>query len=180
MSNKKKGCLIITVIVVLFCGINVGYFIYLDHWFNEMQEQLPIAKQKYLDNYHEMLERIPAPEGVQEDSRNEEGLFTSYQYGMSTTVYYTNSETVDIKEYYFELLTNQGWTIQGSEPLNAKYQFYKKDDACITIGGFNNNPYIYSFTIYQGYSSQDFSPDIPPLWYVQLRHFGEATFVMCE
>jgi hypothetical protein len=180
MCKKKKGCLIITVIVILICVIIAGYFVYLDHWFDRMQEQLPIAKQKYLDNYHEILEQIPAPEGVQEKDRNEEGILTNYQYGIYTIIDYINPETVDIKKYYYELLTYRGWMIRNSDQLNSEYQYYVKGESCITIIGFDNNPYNYEMYIFQDFSSQDFAPDMPPSWYVQLRHYGEAMYVTCQ
>ena len=85
----------------------VGYFLYLNHWYNRVQAELPEIQQKLMNINEETLAQFPPPPGVSEVGRRD--LIYYYNVGF-TTSYDKSGFEGEIVDYYSDLLEEAGWT----------------------------------------------------------------------
>ncbi len=147
----------------------IGYFIYLNHWYNQVQAELPEIQQKLMDINEETLAQFPPPPGVSEIEQEEH----RYHYSIVFSVSYRITDTnLDIIEYYSTLLDKAGWTRDIANSIENENLVYFKDTTCISV-------YVYSresnLRVYTDFEKQDFSPKLPPFWYRMLQ--GEDPYI---
>jgi len=65
------GCQIfLGIFVSIILGL-IGYFLYLNHWYNQVQAELPEIQQKLMDINAEALAQFPPPPGFSEIEQEE-------------------------------------------------------------------------------------------------------------
>jgi hypothetical protein len=132
-----------------------------------------------LDNA--VLAQFPPPPGVDEKKKINYPGGGAY-HGTSLRVEYKIKSTNrdEIVAYYQALLTAQGWLsiLESSDHFS-----YSKDTSCMYL----SLPYrveeldvvAYSITIFHDYRRQEFSPDLPPIWYLSLHEHGKTRIKEC-
>ena len=151
----------------------IGYFLYLNHWYNQVQAELPEIQQKLMDINEETLAQFPPPPGVSEIEQEEHRYHYSIVFSVS---YRITDPNLDIFEYYSTLLDKAGWTRDIANSIENENLSYFKDTTCISV-------YVYSresnLRVYTDFEKQDFSPKLPPFWYRMLRGEGDPYIRPC-
>ncbi len=183
---KRKvfwGCVIpVTVLILGFIGLFI-YFFYLGNWYEQVQAELPEVKQKLIGLNHATLTNITPPNEVVEIKREDLGVFANYDYGVSTNVdYQIESSELDIQGYYETMLIPLGWTLLYStpNPQNIESREYYLNETCLRVTTYPKNKDVYDILIYHDFNKQSFSPNLPPMWYVQgIREMGKTNIHTC-
>jgi len=164
--NKRTvpvGCQIfLGILASIILGV-VGYFLYLNHWYNQVQAELPEIQQKLMDINEETLAQFPPPPGVSEIGRDD----LLYYYNVNLVIYYSKSGfDGEIVDYYSDLLEEAGWTWDIQNSIGNEELTYFKDSTCISV---SVNSDEYGVYIYTDFEKQEFSPKLPPALYRLLR-----------
>ena len=158
-----SGCQIfLGILASILLGL-VGYFLYLNHWYNRVQAELPEIQQKLMDINEETLAQFPPPPGVSEVGRRD--LIYYYNVGF-TTSYDKSGFEGEIVDYYSDLLEEAGWTWDIQNSIGNEELTYFKDSTCISV---SVNSDEYGVYIYTDFEKQEFSPKLPPALYRLLR-----------
>ena len=163
------GCQIfLGIFVSIILGL-IGYFLYLNHWYNQVQAELPGIQQKLMGINEETLAQFPPPPGLSEIERKE----YTYSYNVALVVYYSKSGFEgEIVDYYSDLLEEAGWTWDIANSIGSESISYFKDSKCVSIGVHSTEYDVY---IYTDFKKQEFSPKLPPALYRLLR--GEDPYI---
>jgi len=173
LSMKKRtlplGCQIfLGIFGIITLGL-IGYFLYLNHWYNQVQAELPEIQQKLMDINEETLAQFPPPPGLSEVGRKE----YTYDYNVALVVYYNKSGFEgEIVDYYSDLLEETGWSWDIENSFGSDYLVYYKDSTCISVRVHSTEYDVY---IYTDFERQEFTPKLPPFDYRLLR--GEDPYV---
>lgn len=141
----------------------IGYFIYLNHWYNQVQAELPEIQQKLMDINAEALAQFPPPPGVSEIGRKD----WIDQYDVELAVEYSTLDFEGvIVDYYTDLLEEAGWTRDIMDSSGIGHLSYSKDSTCILVRVYSRESFVF---VYTDFLKQEFVPELPPLWYRKLR-----------
>ncbi len=167
------GCQIfLGIFVSIILGL-IGYFLYLNHWYNQVQAKLPEVQQKLVDINYETLEQFPPPPGLSEIEQEEHRYHYSIVFSVS---YRITDPNLDVLDYYSTFLDNAGWTRDIANSIENENLSYFKDTTCISV-------YVYSkesnLRVYTDFEKQDFSPKLPPFWYRMLRGEWDPYITPC-
>jgi hypothetical protein len=179
MNRKwKAGCLTLFILIcILSAGSGMSYLIYLERWSQQVWEQMPEVRERFINMDQELLIQFPPPQGAVEESREQVGG-TWPNFGVGTFVNYKiDNQTLDIRAYYQGLMEKAGWKkrqISGIAPPH-----YYHDGACINVIAYPNNKEAYTLSIYYDFRKQDFSPKLPPKWFLDIQTFGEYDIGSC-
>jgi len=158
-----SGCQIFLGIFASIIFGLIGYFLYLNHWYNQVQAELPEIQQKLVDINYETLEQFPPPPGLSEIGR----VDWIDQYDVESAIEYKIVDPeVEIVNYYSALLDEAGWTRGGGNSVGSEVVSYYKDSTCISIRVFFRESFVSART---DFLKQEFVPELPPLWYRKLR-----------
>ncbi len=163
------GCQIfLGIFVIIILGL-IGYFLYLNHWYNQVQAELPEIQQKLMDINEETLAQFPPPPGLSEIRRRD----WIYYYEVGFSVYYSKSGfDGEVIDYYSGLLEEAGWSWDIANSFGSDYLVYYKDSTCISVSVHSTEYDVY---IYTDFKKQEFSPKLPPALYRLLR--GEDPYI---
>jgi len=174
----KTGCGIIAGILIAGIAGLVIYFVYLGSWYHRVQAEMPSIKQKLIEMNHKSLSHIPVPEGVTLISQEDLGVKAIPDYGVSTYVDYQASDPeLDVLAYYQSALEPLGWQLLGTS-IDNNSATYANAGTCLRIRIHSNSP-GYTFLLYQDFAAQEFSPELPPMWYVNFREAGKTSISTC-
>jgi len=141
----------------------IGYFIYLNHWYNRVQAEVPGIQQKLMTINQEALAQFAPPPGVSEIGRKD----WIEQYDVESAIEYKIVDPeVEIVNYYSALLDEAGWTRDAGNSTGSELVSYYKDSMCISIRVLFRESFVFART---DFLKQDFVPELPPLWYRKLR-----------
>ena len=157
------GCQIfLGILASIILGV-IGYFLYLNHWYNQVQAELPEIQQKLMDINEETLAQFPPPPGLSEIEQEEHRYHYSIVFSVS---YRITDPNLDVLDYYSTFLDNAGWTRDIANSIENENLSYFKDTTCISV-------YVYSkesnLRVYTDFEKQEFSPKLPPALYRLLR-----------
>jgi len=157
------GCQIFLGILASIIFGLIGYFIYLNHWYNQVQAELPEVQQKLMGINEETIAQFPPPPGLSEIGRKE----YIYDYNVELVVYYSKSGFEgEIVDYYSDLLEEAGWTWDIANSIGSESISYFKDSKCISVHVHSTEYDVY---IYTDFERQEFTPKLPPFGYRLLR-----------
>ncbi|HQF63578.1 MAG TPA: hypothetical protein PLT26_13850 [Anaerolineaceae bacterium] len=158
-----SGCQIfLGILASILLGL-VGYFLYLNHWYNRVQAELPEIQQKLMDINEETLAQFPPPPGVSEVGRRD--LIYYYNVGF-TTSYDKSGFEGEIVDYYSDLLEEAGWTWDIQNSIGQESISYFKDSKCVIVRVHSDE---YDVHVYTDFLQQEFTPKLPPALYRFLR-----------
>ena len=141
----------------------IGYFIYLNHWYNRVQAEVPGIQQKLMTINQEALAQFAPPPGVSEIGRKD----WIEQYDVELAVEYsTVNFEGEIVDYYSSLLEEAGWTRDITGSIGSTHLSYFKDSTCILVRVYSRESFIF---VHTDFLKQEFVPELPPLWYRKLR-----------
>ena len=148
----------------------IGYFLYLNHWYNQVQAELPEIQQKLMDINEETIKQLPPPPGLSEIGRKD----SLYYYNVQLTVYYSKSGFEgEIVDYYSDLLEEAGWTWDIENSIGRETISYFKDSKCVIV---RVHPHEYDVHVYTDFLQQEFTPKLPPFAYRLFR--GEDPYIL--
>jgi hypothetical protein len=183
MRKTMIGCGILLVILTV---VLIGSWVYLDHldkWYIQVQTELPEVKSKLITLNHATLSLLPPPDHVTEIGRHDWGENTSYEYGVLTYIdYRIEDSTLDVQAYYRSMMDRLGWilSVSSNDPQSFDYQKYYHDETCVEIMTYQTNRGVYGIIVYRDFEKQDFSPHLPPMWYVKgIRQYGKTIVSSC-
>jgi hypothetical protein len=180
MRKKILKALIILFSVLTISIISGGFYLaYLNDQYNQAQRELIILKKRMFEYNKEVYQTIQPPLGAIEDEYTDSGLSTGQQYGATTSIWYHVEDNTKIQDYYEELLTNKGWEFYFSEVYWIEVlNKYVKGNTCINISTFNNKT-SYRVLIFQDYIQQKDLPELPPMWFVNLKEYYHTIVEKC-
>jgi hypothetical protein len=182
---KKKlhlGCAEIAGIFVIGLLGLIIYLIYLGSWYERVQSAMPEVKQKLVVLNQAVISKIPPPNGVKEIKREAGGVNTPSDYKASTYIgYQINDPELDVQAYYRSMMEQLHWTLLwGGTPQDMYNSTYYSGSACLEISTYRENKNEYSILVFHDFYKQSFSPQLPPMWYVQgIRELGKTNIATC-
>ena len=125
----------------------------------------------------DVLEQVPAPQGVDEIERYLHLGGGSGYHGNFLTVVYAirDASPQTVLSHYDQFFLSNGWSKYDEMPTNRS--LYYRNTSCFDIQMLSEDEYrVY---IEHDFFRQDFSPPVPPIWLIQLNEFGETRFARC-
>ena len=129
----------------------------------------------------DVLEQVPAPQGVDEIERYLHLGGGSGYHGNFLTVVYAirDASPQTVLSHYDQFFLSNGWSkYDGVYGVYSTDRFlYYRNTSCFVISIISEDEYrVY---IEHDFFRQDFSPPVPPIWLIQLNEFGETYFARC-
>lgn len=181
---KKRllmGCAVIAGIFIIgLLGLLI-YWTYLGIWYKQVQSALPEVKQKLIVLNHAVISQIPIPNGVSEINKEDRGVNSPFDYGISTKInYFVDNSEVDIPAYYRSILDQLHWTLLRAVPYqNTNRWIYYSGSVCLEVNADPENKKGYSILVYHDFQKQAFSPKFPPDWYMGFSELGKTRITTC-
>jgi hypothetical protein len=179
-KNLLMGCTVLAGIFIIGVLALLIYLNYLGNWYDRVQSEMPEVKQKLIALNHAAISQIPPPNGAEEIKREDWGAKTDYAVGTHID-YRINDSGLDIPAYYRSVLEQLHWTLLwGGTPQEMNRWTYYSGSACLRITTYPENKNEYSILVFHDFYKQSFSPELPPMWYVQgIRELGKTSIDTC-
>jgi hypothetical protein len=183
-KNIVIGCGIF-IVILLIAGTGIWIRLMdLGKLYDQVWANMPSVEQKLIALNHATLSQIQQPEGVTVTEQKELGLDTHNSYGVSTFVGYSIADPkFDVQLYYRTLMNKSGWVLVDSfnatKNAETTYAIYNNKTACVMITTYPPENQVYNVEVYQDFRKQDFSPKLPPDWYLVLRQGGQNDIDHC-
>jgi len=176
----RLGCGVLISISLIFLIGSGSYLLYLDTWYKQLRAELPEINRKLALLNHATLSQIPPPSGVTQ-GKVEDSLGMNSSYGVKTRVKYRVTKAApNIQDYYLSVMAPLGWAMANSyqDDQGFSSRDYYRDDTCVIIKVFKKDE-EFTILIFHDFQDQDFSPKLPPRWYMAIREYGETTVDAC-
>lgn len=182
---NKKIWIGLGIFFVMVVTSIIGFWIhltYLGKWYDQVWAEMPSIDQKMISLNHAALAQIPIPAGVIMTEQQEWGVDSIHtSYGVDTHISYMIIDPkLDVQLYYRNLMNQLGWVLISSSPGDLIVEtIYNKKTTCMRVTTYPSENKVYDIEVYQDFLKQDFSPKLPPEWYIEFRQYGQNNIEQC-
>jgi len=176
-NNFWIWLLAVPIIVIL---VGVGILWYYVSWYESFRSEERNSLIRYDALNAAVLDKLPVPPSAKQIIKGSGGIISPTNvHGRILVVEMatTNATYHDLSSFYEKNLLSSGWQKHDSNFSFA--QLFVRDKSCVRFTIPHEDVSQYMIQIWHSFLGWEFSPNLPPLWLLNIRDYGETDLLTC-